>query len=260
MTKWLGSLPVAVSEPGFSYMLTPWTRVMAPALARHANDELVARYLTPQFPHPYTMDHAFGYISYATTTTSEDILAIVRVNAATLEQEAIGSIGMIYSNDDDTAKFGYWLGQAHWGKGVASAAVHSFLTGVISNDNDRRGVKLVEASVYVGGVLNRLRHGQGTYTFPGGYYKYTGDWELGKMHGHGIFFLGDGSTYEGTFVHGEMQGMGLRRWPDGTTFSGEFCRGEMHGEGTFIASSGKRYEGAWRDNQHHGKSKSSQSL
>ncbi|RLO06962.1 hypothetical protein DYB28_002546 [Aphanomyces astaci] len=149
MTKWLGSLPVAVSEPGFSYMLTPWTRVMAPALARHANDELVARYLTPQFPHPYTMDHAFGYISYATTTTSEDILAIVRVYAATLEQEAIGSIGMIYSNDDDTAKFGYWLGQAHWGKGVASAAVHSFLTGVIiNNDNDRRGVKLVEASVY----------------------------------------------------------------------------------------------------------------
>ncbi|RHY57153.1 hypothetical protein DYB34_006010 [Aphanomyces astaci] len=60
------------------------------------------------------------------------------------------------------------------------------------------------------------------------------------MHGHGIFFLGDGSTYEGTFVHGEMQGMGLRRWPDGTTYSGEFCRGEMHGEGTFIASSGKR--------------------
>ncbi|ETV77576.1 hypothetical protein H257_08500 [Aphanomyces astaci] len=105
---------------------------------------------------------------------------------------------------------------------------------------------------YVGGVLNRLRHGQGTYTFPGGYYKYTGDWALGKMHGHGIFFLGDGSTYEGTFVHGEMQGMGLRRWPDGTTYSGEFCRGEMHGEGTFIASSGKRYEGSWRDNQHHG--------
>ncbi|KAH9089411.1 hypothetical protein LEN26_019194 [Aphanomyces euteiches] len=105
---------------------------------------------------------------------------------------------------------------------------------------------------YVGALENRLRHGQGTYTFRGGYYKYTGDWFKGKMHGHGIFFLGDGSTYEGSFVHGEIQGHGLRRWPDGTTYTGEFFRGEMHGEGVYIASSGKKYEGSWRDNQYHG--------
>ncbi|OQS01697.1 hypothetical protein ACHHYP_00351, partial [Achlya hypogyna] len=105
---------------------------------------------------------------------------------------------------------------------------------------------------YVGDIYDRLRHGHGTYTFPGGYFKYTGSWERGKMHGHGIFFLGDGSTYEGSFVAGEMDGSGLRRWPDGSTYTGDFLKGELHGQGCYVSASGKRYDGAWRDNQYCG--------
>ncbi|KDO20484.1 hypothetical protein SPRG_21372 [Saprolegnia parasitica CBS 223.65] len=105
---------------------------------------------------------------------------------------------------------------------------------------------------YVGETKDRLRHGQGTYTFPGGYFKYTGTWSRGKMHGHGIFFLGDGSTYEGAFEQGEMSGTGLRRWPDGSTYAGSFCLGELDGHGSFLSTNGKRYEGAWRGNQYCG--------
>ncbi|OQS07403.1 ryanodine-inositol 1,4,5-triphosphate receptor Ca2 channel (RIR-CaC) family protein [Thraustotheca clavata] len=105
---------------------------------------------------------------------------------------------------------------------------------------------------YVGDIKDRLRHGEGTYTFPGGYYKYSGTWDHGKMHGHGIFFMGDGGTYEGNFVNGEMDGAGIRRWSNGTTYSGEFFRGEMHGQGSYVAMCGKRYEGGWKDNQYSG--------
>ncbi|EQC33545.1 hypothetical protein SDRG_09052 [Saprolegnia diclina VS20] len=111
---------------------------------------------------------------------------------------------------------------------------------------------MVRKNSYVGETKDRLRHGQGTYTFPGGYFKYTGSWYRGKMHGHGIFFLGDGSTYEGAFEEGEMTGTGLRRWPDGSTYAGSFRRGELDGHGSFLSASGKRYEGTWRDNQYCG--------
>ncbi|ETV99326.1 hypothetical protein H310_08054 [Aphanomyces invadans] len=145
-------LELAVSEPGFSYVLMPWMEAMAPALTRHANDELVAKYLTPAFPHPYTLENAFSYIAYAQHTTDEAILAIVRVDNSTLEREAIGSIGVIFDNDS-TGKFGYWLGRLHWGKGIASAATRAFLEDLAANNH--RELKRVEASVYVANVASQ---------------------------------------------------------------------------------------------------------
>jgi hypothetical protein len=73
------------------------------------------------------------------------------------------------------------------------------------------------------------------------------------MHGHGIFYMGDGSTYEGEFYEGEIQGIGLRRWPDGTTYSGQFVKGEMYGEGVYLSAKGEKYEGEFRDNKRWGK-------
>ena len=69
--------------------------------------------------------------------------------------------------------------------------------------------------------------------FSNKYFKYTGDWALGELHGHGVLCLGDGSSYEGEFEKGEITGKGLRRWADGSTYSGNFFRGELHGEGMF---------------------------
>ncbi|DAZ96949.1 TPA: hypothetical protein N0F65_012052 [Lagenidium giganteum] len=99
---------------------------------------------------------------------------------------------------------------------------------------------------------DRLRHGDGTYTFAGGFFKYTGNWWEGKMHGHGVFTMRDGTIYEGDFADGEIEGIGLRRWPNGTTYNGQFVRGEMHGEGVYLAANGERYEGHWEHNKRSG--------
>ena len=98
-----------------------------------------------------------------------------------------------------------------------------------------------------------MRHGQGTYTFGNSFFKYTGEWQLGKMQGHGVFCLGDGSSFEGNFQDGEIDGYGLRRFNNGSTYSGNFKQGERHGEGVFIAAGGERYEGEWEHNQRHGR-------
>lgn len=104
---------------------------------------------------------------------------------------------------------------------------------------------------YVGEYKNRLRDGQGSYSFPGGLFRYAGEWKQGEMNGHGVFSIGD-SVYEGEFQNGEIEGTGLRRWPDGSSYSGQFHRGEMHGEGVFLSSSGEKYDGQWRANQRCG--------
>ena len=50
--------------------------------------------------------------------------------------EAIGGIGLTPFKDVGckTAEFGYWLGEAHWGRGIASAAAKAFIAHVFEND------------------------------------------------------------------------------------------------------------------------------
>ncbi|RLN49908.1 hypothetical protein BBJ28_00011521 [Nothophytophthora sp. Chile5] len=106
--------------------------------------------------------------------------------------------------------------------------------------------------MYVGEYKARLRDGQGSYTFPGGYFHYSGEWHKGKMHGQGEFSVRDGTSYEGEFRDGEIEGVGLKRWPNGSSYSGHFQQGEMHGEGVFLSGKGERYEGHWENNQRCG--------
>ncbi|KAG7392679.1 hypothetical protein PHYPSEUDO_015067 [Phytophthora pseudosyringae] len=106
--------------------------------------------------------------------------------------------------------------------------------------------------MYVGEYKGLLRDGHGSYTFPGNYFHYSGQWRKGKMHGQGEFTMGDGTTYEGEFVDGEIEGVGLKRWPDGSSYSGQFHQGEMHGEGVYLSAKGERYEGHWENNQRCG--------
>ena len=39
-----------------------------------------------------------------------------------------GNIGSWATGDEDNVLVGYWIGKAYWGKGIASAALHTYLT------------------------------------------------------------------------------------------------------------------------------------
>ncbi|KAM5140338.1 MORN repeat-containing protein 1 [Mantella aurantiaca] len=97
---------------------------------------------------------------------------------------------------------------------------------------------------YVGDVKKQLRHGYGVYIYTNSFFRYEGEWEDGKKHGHGKLLFRDGSYYEGEFIHGEITGNGLRYWAtSGNFYSGEFHEGELHGHGVMHYRDGGRYEG-----------------
>lgn len=86
------------------------------SLVRSANDERVARYLRDRFPHPYTLRDALGWIAY-----NEDLRPVSNF-AVDLDGDVIGGAGFVFGDDVHrfSAEVGYWLGRAHWGRGIAT--------------------------------------------------------------------------------------------------------------------------------------------
>jgi RimJ/RimL family protein N-acetyltransferase len=96
----------------------PWRVTDKPSLLRHANNRNVWRNLAHRFPHPYTEADA----DYWLTRISHPSRWAIEV-----EGEAVGGIGVepgegIFCK---TGNFGYWLGEALWGRGIMTAAVRN---------------------------------------------------------------------------------------------------------------------------------------
>lgn len=89
------------------------------SLVAAANDEIVARYLRDRFPHPYTMEDARSWVAF-----NEGLLP-VRNYAIDVGGAVVGGAGFVFGDDvyRFSAEVGYWLGRAHWGKGIASSAL-----------------------------------------------------------------------------------------------------------------------------------------
>ena len=99
--------------------LRSWRPADADALARHASSRAVWLRLRDGFPHPYTRANAEGWIAYASAQRPETHFAI------DLAGEAVGGIGLVLGEDVErcSAEVGYWLGEAVWGRGLATAAL-----------------------------------------------------------------------------------------------------------------------------------------
>jgi RimJ/RimL family protein N-acetyltransferase len=92
-----------------------------PALVRHADNPAVARNLRDVFPNPYTARDAEAWLEMANDDTRERSFAIATPD------EVIGGIGLKREFDVNrlTNEVGYWLGEAYWGRGIATAAVQA---------------------------------------------------------------------------------------------------------------------------------------
>jgi ribosomal-protein-alanine N-acetyltransferase len=94
----------------------------ATALAAHANNPNIAANLRDRFPHPYTIEDARRFFAYVESTEGECVAAIE------VAGEAAGAIGLQFRSDIErcSAELGYWLGEAHWGQGIMTAAIRAF--------------------------------------------------------------------------------------------------------------------------------------
>lgn len=115
-------------------LLRPWLPDDLPSLVHHANNYRVWIQLRDRLPHPYTEADAQAWIAHASTQHPLTNLAIVHHGAA------VGSIGMTLNSDIETgtAEVGYWLGEAVWGQGLATAALTTFTNWAFSQFPLRR--------------------------------------------------------------------------------------------------------------------------
>jgi ribosomal-protein-alanine N-acetyltransferase len=109
-------------------VLRPWHVADKAALVRHANNRKVWRNLTDAFPHPYTEADADAWFEVASRPGRSVHLAIE------VDGSAVGGLGAIAGEGVAcaTAQFGYWLGEAHWGKGLATAAARALVARITS--------------------------------------------------------------------------------------------------------------------------------
>ena len=129
---------VATENP--QICLRPWNTGDHDSLVRYGNNKLVWRNLTDMFPHPYTHEDAVEWVGIASDPGASIFLAI------DFEGEAIGGVGVIAreGNDFHTGQFGYWLGQKHWGRGIATQSARALKSHAFAGKRFKR----LEAPVF----------------------------------------------------------------------------------------------------------------
>lgn len=104
---------------GQGFVLRRWHPDDLDALLLHADDPEVPRGLSDRFPHPYTRADGEAFLAGHVVDLAMPVLAIE------VGGHACGSIGVRVGQAERRhgGELGYWLGRAHWGRGLMSAAV-----------------------------------------------------------------------------------------------------------------------------------------
>jgi RimJ/RimL family protein N-acetyltransferase len=89
------------------------------SLVAQANNRKIWRNLRDRFPHPYTAADGRRFVKSVRTSTPETVFAIA------VDRQAVGGIGYMLQKDVErvSAEIGYWLGEAYWGRGIATEAL-----------------------------------------------------------------------------------------------------------------------------------------
>ncbi len=105
-----------------------------------AGDFAVARWMTAGFPHPYTRAAADAWVVKAAAEDPVENFAIE------VEGLLAGGIGIAPHTGEHAgvAEFGYWLGCAYWGRGIATEAAGL----VVRHAFDVRHLRRLEAHVF----------------------------------------------------------------------------------------------------------------
>ena len=104
-------------------VLRPFVREDAPAVADVLDDHEVGTYLL-HVPHPYSHLEALRWI---TAWTRRWINGRGVALAITRGGELAGAATLSVQPDHRRAELGYWLGSAHWGKGLAAEAASALV-------------------------------------------------------------------------------------------------------------------------------------
>jgi [ribosomal protein S5]-alanine N-acetyltransferase len=133
--------PASIDLPLPGHAVRHWAWSDKPALIRHANNRNVSRALFDRFPFPYTEESAERWLAIATSEGPDIHRAI------TFDGEAIGGISAMRGSENARycAEIGYWIGEAHWGRGVMTATVIAFCNALFEHTELER----IEAGAFI---------------------------------------------------------------------------------------------------------------
>jgi len=99
-------------------ILRPYQASDREALVKLADNPKVAHNLTNVFPNPYTPEDADAWLKLTADEERPLNFAII------WQGNFVGGAGLIPMTDVHcgTSRFGYWLGEPYWGKGLAARA------------------------------------------------------------------------------------------------------------------------------------------
>ena len=102
-----------------NFTLRPFRDSDLESLVKYANNYQIAKYLTNQFPHPYTDGDGRKFIASVATNNPVNIFAIE------VSGEAAGAIGLHLQSDihEKNAEMGYWLAEPFWGNGIMTRVI-----------------------------------------------------------------------------------------------------------------------------------------
>lgn len=132
--------------------IRPWKSRDLERLPAIANDINVARYLRHRFPHPYTNDDAATWLA---RVVDEPIATRFAIE---VEDALAGGIGIepLTGEHAGVGDFGYWLGYAYWGRGIATAAARAIVRYGFETLNLRRlDAPIMAANVTSARVLEK---------------------------------------------------------------------------------------------------------
>ena len=108
-------------------ILRDFNQTDIPLLLNYLNNSKVTQYITASIPQPYTNDDALWWINEG---SQSEFIKAIEVNGV-----FVGCISATIGNFEynRSAELGYWLGEDHWGQGIATKAVKVFSQELFKN-------------------------------------------------------------------------------------------------------------------------------
>ena len=111
------------------WVLRAWRTGDAAALARHADNVEVWRWMSDSFPHPYTLAIAEHWVARGHIEFGGDNWAIA------CNDEAVGGCGVVPQHGPlrCNAEVGWWLGERYWGLGITTRVAGALVSRAFAN-------------------------------------------------------------------------------------------------------------------------------
>lgn len=106
------------------------------------DDPAVWKYMPEAYPEPLTPETASALIELSNASNHHQVFAVLR------DSSVVGQARLLYDVDDadpGVAEISYWLGRAHWGKGIGSDIVELFISRCFA---DNPGIMTLIARVH----------------------------------------------------------------------------------------------------------------